>query len=114
MRYRIQTPVHGFTGTAAGIVFVDGQAVIDSDQHAAALAYFRRQHYGITPETAIADPGPELAGPDAPQPEVPDVPEKADEPESAEPAPGASETGDAATPAAAKKPTTRSRKKATQ
>lgn len=114
MRYRIQTPVHGFTGTAAGIVFVDGQAVIDGDQNVAALAYFRRQHYGITPDTAIADPGPELARADAPQPAEPDVPEKPDEPESPGPTPGASESGDAATPAAAKKPTTRSRKKATQ
>ncbi|MFB9432798.1 hypothetical protein ACFFR8_25815 [Streptoalloteichus tenebrarius] len=39
------TPVSGFSGEVAGIVFVDGHAET-SDR--AALVYFRSQGYGVT------------------------------------------------------------------
>lgn len=61
MRYRIQTPVHRFTGVAAGVEFVNGTAVIDDAAQATALAYFRRRHYGVTPEVE-GEHGPELVG----------------------------------------------------
>lgn len=42
----IQTPVKGFTGTVIGVDFKDGVGETDDE---AALAYFERQGYDITP-----------------------------------------------------------------
>lgn len=44
---RVATPVKGFTGTVAGVEFVDGRGETDN---VAALAYFKRQGYDIQPD----------------------------------------------------------------
>ncbi|MEJ6490709.1 hypothetical protein PQI23_13365 [Leucobacter sp. USCH14] len=48
MTIKITAPVADFDGKVAGIRFEAGTAEIDPDKHAAALAYFRRQGYGIS------------------------------------------------------------------
>ncbi|MGX6513262.1 hypothetical protein [Rhodococcus sp. SJ-2] len=40
----VTTPVDGFTGTVAGVAFVDGKGDTDDDN---ALAYFRRHGYDV-------------------------------------------------------------------
>ncbi|GGM76997.1 hypothetical protein GCM10012275_54560 [Longimycelium tulufanense] len=47
MRYRITTPVAGFTGEVAGVTFASGVAHCENSD-GPALAYFRSQGYGIT------------------------------------------------------------------
>ncbi|GAA1642576.1 hypothetical protein GCM10009700_31750 [Brevibacterium sanguinis] len=44
---RVTTPVQGYTGTVAGVVFSDGQGRTDDP---AALAYFERHGYRVTDE----------------------------------------------------------------
>ncbi|WP_449281248.1 SAP domain-containing protein [Leucobacter sp.] len=46
MAPHIQTPVKGFTGTVVGVDFKDGIGETDDE---AALAYFERQGYDVTP-----------------------------------------------------------------
>jgi hypothetical protein len=48
MQYEVQTPLRGYNGTVAGVTFAGGRATVDADQHAA-LSYFSRHHYVITP-----------------------------------------------------------------
>jgi hypothetical protein len=68
----ISTPDPGFSGTRAGVVFVDGRGEVEADD-ASALAYFARHGYPVdTPSparrgkpTAKADEA-EAAEPDAP------------------------------------------------
>lgn len=48
---RVTTPVEGFSGNVVGVVFVDGKG---ETADGAALAYFRRQGYGIE-DTLIAE-----------------------------------------------------------
>jgi len=50
-RFKISTPVAGYTGESAGIAFANGIAEIDtrSDAHVSALSYFRSAGYGIVP-----------------------------------------------------------------
>jgi hypothetical protein len=67
-KYRVTTPVVGFTGVSAGVNFTNGVAELDvpedrpEDQlryNARALAYFRSQGYGIEeiePEPAEEKP----------------------------------------------------------
>lgn len=52
MAPQIQTPVKGFNGIVAGVSFVDGVGETDDP---AALAYFERQGYDITPHSPPAD-----------------------------------------------------------
>jgi hypothetical protein len=47
MRHTITTPVAGFTGISAGVNFTNGQAVVDDQEHEAALRYFRAQGYSV-------------------------------------------------------------------
>ncbi|HKY58301.1 MAG TPA: hypothetical protein VJL80_09710 [Aeromicrobium sp.] len=44
MTLRVTAPVEGFTGSVAGVDFVDGVAETDSP---AAIAYFRRKGYAL-------------------------------------------------------------------
>ncbi|QTU45637.1 hypothetical protein F3K20_12860 [Streptomyces scabiei] len=69
-KYRITTPVVGFTGVSAGVNFTNGVAELDvpegrpEDQlryNARALAYFRSQGYGVE------EIGPEPAENDKPK-----------------------------------------------
>jgi hypothetical protein len=48
MRYEVHTPLKGYSGTVADVVFAGGRAVVDGSQRAA-LAYFHRHGYGILP-----------------------------------------------------------------
>src|SRR5690348_7377720 len=48
MRYEVHTPLKGYSGTVADVVFTGGRAVVDGGQRAA-LAYFHRHGYGILP-----------------------------------------------------------------
>lgn len=48
----IQTPVKGYTGKVAGVSFADGVGETDDP---AALAYFERHGYDITPHSPPAD-----------------------------------------------------------
>lgn len=45
----ITTPVEGYTGVVAGVAFADGKG---ETAEPAALAYFARKGYGITPTDA--------------------------------------------------------------
>jgi hypothetical protein len=45
-RYRVSTPVPGFSGESAGVVFAQGVAEVGEDQ-AAQLAYFRGAGYHV-------------------------------------------------------------------
>lgn len=49
-RFKIVTPVPGFRGESAGVQFVDGAAVVDSDipEQRKALSYFRKAGYGVS------------------------------------------------------------------
>ncbi|WP_200308238.1 hypothetical protein [Streptomyces adelaidensis] len=51
MRYEIKAPVRSFNGTSAGVAFTDGiGTVADTDKPGrAALEYFRRHGYRVTP-----------------------------------------------------------------
>lgn len=49
----IRTPVKGFTGEVAGVMFVDGAASTDNP---GAIAYFRR--HGYTVGAAVDEPRP--------------------------------------------------------
>lgn len=55
MAETIYSPVEGYSGTVAGVVFDDGKAETDDE---AALAYFRRHGYGIgsPPEAEETEP----------------------------------------------------------
>lgn len=55
MRFTVTTPVAGYSGKVGGVTFVDGQATVDEDTHAAELAYFRAQGYGVTDEHTEPD-----------------------------------------------------------
>lgn len=46
--FRVTAPVEGYTGVVCGVVFQDGAAVV-SEEHRAALSYFRRRGYGVEP-----------------------------------------------------------------
>ncbi|MEV4863094.1 hypothetical protein [Streptomyces ossamyceticus] len=52
-KYRITTPVPGFTGSSVGVNFTNGVAEIDvpivdpQDPMSRTLAYFRAQGYGV-------------------------------------------------------------------
>ncbi|KAB8186870.1 hypothetical protein FH608_046105 [Nonomuraea phyllanthi] len=47
MRYRITTPVRGFTGEVAGVAFANGSAEVDDAANVRAVAYFRRKGYRV-------------------------------------------------------------------
>ncbi|MFJ2017242.1 hypothetical protein [Streptomyces nodosus] len=49
--HEVTTPVEGFTGEVAGVHFADGRAETDNP---AALAYFRRHGYTVTPQAKPA------------------------------------------------------------
>ena len=53
--FRVRTPEPGHVGEVGGVVFVDGEAVVD---HGPALAYFRSAGYHITSidEPTAAEP----------------------------------------------------------
>ncbi|MBB4931852.1 hypothetical protein F4561_002672 [Lipingzhangella halophila] len=67
MRYDVQAPEAGHNGEVAGVRFYRGSAVVD-DSNRAALAYFRRRGYTVTP----AEAG------DAAEPEGPTKPAQGD------------------------------------
>lgn len=48
MRFTVTSPVDGFSGEVAGVMFARGTATCDSDTDNAALVYFRRKGYGVT------------------------------------------------------------------
>src|SRR5688572_12052838 len=50
-RFKISTPVAGYTGESAGIAFANGVAEVDTatDAGVSALSYFRSAGYGIVP-----------------------------------------------------------------
>jgi len=54
-RYRVTAPAGGYSGVSVGVPFRDGVALVDSSEHGAALAYFRRRGYRVEPE-APAEP----------------------------------------------------------
>lgn len=45
--HRITTPAPGHTGQIGNVMFKDGVAEIDAEQHAAELRYFQAQGYGV-------------------------------------------------------------------
>lgn len=47
MAIEVRSPRRDFTGVVGKVAFVDGRAVVDEDEHAAALAYFRRRGYQV-------------------------------------------------------------------
>ncbi|MFB7899979.1 hypothetical protein ACFC1B_27055 [Streptomyces xiamenensis] len=62
--YEIKTPVEGFTGRVAGVDFTDGRATTAAP---AALSYFTRRGYTVTPVEAPPpepDPSPDPPGDD--------------------------------------------------
>lgn len=74
-KVKVYAPNTAFSGAVAGVVFADGVGEADEKQDAGALAYFKRQGYGIgkkaprvTPETPatdardIARTGPHVVG----------------------------------------------------
>ncbi|WP_242890791.1 hypothetical protein [Actinomadura litoris] len=67
MRFHIETPLAGYTGTVGAVTFVNGRARVDDTQKAE-LAYFRRHHYKITPvgdqaeDEPSGDPAPGAPG----------------------------------------------------
>lgn len=46
-QFKVTTKAKGFTGQRAGVNFVDGQALVDGDEHRNALRYFRTAGYGV-------------------------------------------------------------------
>lgn len=48
-KFTVTAPVTTFSGALAGLMFHDGTATADSDTHARALAYCRRNGYGVEP-----------------------------------------------------------------
>lgn len=50
---RVSTPVPDYSGSVGGVHFANGQALVDDEQHAAELDYFRRSGYVV--EEAAAD-----------------------------------------------------------
>ncbi|MFD7508125.1 hypothetical protein ACFV5N_02075 [Streptomyces sp. NPDC059853] len=72
--YEITTPVEGFTGTVAGVDFAGGRALTAAP---AALAYFARRGYTVTPVEAPPpepDPSPDPPGDDQNSDGPPDTP----------------------------------------
>lgn len=65
--FEITTPVEDFTGVACGIAFQDGRATVDdrTPEARAALDYFRRRGYAVTPL------GAEPEQTDPPEPKAP-------------------------------------------
>jgi hypothetical protein len=55
--FTVTTPVAGFTGDSAGVIFTDGEAIVPAD-NTAALAYFRAAGYGVEPISASSDESP--------------------------------------------------------
>lgn len=53
-RYQVTAPERGFSGESCGVVFKDGAAVVSDEtkQGRAAIEYFRRRGYALTPEGA--------------------------------------------------------------
>ena len=51
--YRVTAPAEGFSGTVAGVEFVDGAGETSSPT---ALSYFRRHGYGIEAGERSAEP----------------------------------------------------------
>ncbi|MBG0828549.1 hypothetical protein HS041_12295 [Planomonospora sp. ID67723] len=49
MRYQVTAPEEGFSGEIGGVTFAKGVATADSTAHRAALAYFRRRGFPVTP-----------------------------------------------------------------
>lgn len=58
---KVRTPVEGFTGSSAGVEFVDGVGETDDPN---ALDYFRRHGYGVGSKAPV-EPGGDLALQDA-------------------------------------------------
>lgn len=63
MRYRVSTPAVGYTGAVGGVTFVDGNAVVDDETHAAELGYCRNAGYTIEPLDQVDDPGEDVDDP---------------------------------------------------
>lgn len=57
-QYEVQAPERGFSGTSCGVVFKDGIATVAdaSKEGRAAIEYFRRRGYTLTPEGASEEP----------------------------------------------------------
>lgn len=57
MRYSVNAPLKGFTGTVVGVDFVDGVGEFDTDNDAgrAARAYFERAEYRMDPVAGEPD-----------------------------------------------------------
>lgn len=47
MRYRVTTPVAGYSGSVGSVQFVNGTANVDDATHAAELAYCRARGYDV-------------------------------------------------------------------
>ncbi len=74
-QFTVTAPTHGFSGESAGVSFKDGVGQVNdsSKEGRAAIEYFRRRGYTLTPEGADED-GPEPStplDPDDPGPELP-------------------------------------------
>ncbi|MGW4850151.1 hypothetical protein ACWEPZ_02820 [Streptomyces sp. NPDC004288] len=59
--YIVESPRADFTGESVGVHFHKGSAQVDdsSKEGRAAIEYFRRQGYGLTPATADDEPAPD-------------------------------------------------------
>lgn len=49
VRYDVQAPVKGYNGETGGVRFYKGRAHVDGAENPAAVAYFRRRGYTLTP-----------------------------------------------------------------
>jgi hypothetical protein len=65
-QFTASAPVAGFTGESVGVVFKDGAGRVDDStkEGRAAIEYFRRRGYTLTPEGADEEPedGPQKPG----------------------------------------------------
>jgi hypothetical protein len=57
MKYRIEAPVRSFSGESVGVTFTKGTGFVDDSTKAgrAALEYFRRHGYGVSPSDGKTD-----------------------------------------------------------
>lgn len=49
MRYDVTAPVAGYNGVVGGVTFYRGRGHVDEAENPAAVAYFRRRGYTLTP-----------------------------------------------------------------
>jgi hypothetical protein len=62
-KYKVTTPAAGHTGAVGKVHFVDGVAEVDGETHAAELAYFHAQGYGVEEVESAESPAPKRRAP---------------------------------------------------